>query len=41
MPIGCAPCIKTKGGSPMPYAIHLRKSRADIEAEARGEGESL
>lgn len=25
----------------MPYAIHLRKSRADIEAEARGEGESL
>lgn len=25
----------------MPYAIHLRKSRADLEAEARGEGESL
>ena len=25
----------------MPYAIHLRKSRADIEAEKRGEGESL
>lgn len=25
----------------MPYALHLRKSRADIEAEARGEGESL
>ena len=25
----------------MPYAIHLRKSRADIEAERRGEGESL
>lgn len=25
----------------LPYAIHLRKSRADLEAEARGEGESL
>lgn len=25
----------------MPYALHLRKSRADLEAEARGEGESL
>lgn len=25
----------------MPYAIHLRKSRTDLEAEARGEGESL
>lgn len=25
----------------MPYAIHLRKSREDLEAEARGEGESL
>lgn len=25
----------------MPYAMHLRKSRADLEAEARGEGESL
>lgn len=25
----------------MPYALHLRKSRADIEAEMRGEGESL
>lgn len=25
----------------MPYAAHLRKSRADIEAEKRGEGESL
>ncbi len=25
----------------MPYCIHLRKSRADLEAEARGEGESL
>ena len=25
----------------MSYAIHLRKSRADLEAEARGEGESL
>lgn len=25
----------------MSYAIHLRKSRADIEAEKRGEGESL
>ena len=23
------------------YAIYLRKSRADIEAEARGEGETL
>lgn len=25
----------------MPYAIYLRKSRADIEAEAHGEGETL
>lgn len=25
----------------MPYAIYLRKSRADIEAEQRGEGETL
>lgn len=25
----------------MPYAIYLRKSRADMEAEARGEGETL
>ena len=25
----------------MPFALHLRKSRADIEAELRGEGESL
>lgn len=25
----------------MPYALHLRKSRADVEAELRGEGESL
>lgn len=25
----------------MPYCIYLRKSRADIEAEARGEGETL
>ena len=25
----------------MPYAIYLRKSRADLEAEARGEGETL
>lgn len=25
----------------MPYAMHLRKSRADLKAEARGEGESL
>lgn len=25
----------------MPYALYLRKSRADIEAEARGEGETL
>lgn len=25
----------------MPYAMYLRKSRADIEAEARGEGETL
>lgn len=25
----------------MPYAIYLRKSRADVEAEARGEGETL
>ena len=25
----------------MPYCIYLRKSRADLEAEARGEGESL
>lgn len=25
----------------MPYLIYLRKSRADIEAEARGEGETL
>ncbi len=25
----------------MPYAIYLRKSRADAEAEARGEGETL
>lgn len=25
----------------MPYAMHIRKSRADIEAELRGEGESL
>ena len=25
----------------MPYAMHLRKSRADLEAEARGEGDSL
>lgn len=25
----------------MQYCIYLRKSRADIEAEARGEGETL
>ena len=25
----------------MPYLIYLRKSRADAEAEARGEGETL
>lgn len=25
----------------MPYAMYLRKSRADAEAEARGEGETL
>lgn len=25
----------------MPYCIYLRKSRADAEAEARGEGETL
>lgn len=25
----------------MSYAIYLRKSRADAEAEARGEGETL
>lgn len=25
----------------MPYCIYLRKSRADVEAEARGEGETL
>ena len=25
----------------MPYAIYLRRSRADLEAEARGEGETL
>lgn len=25
----------------MPYAMYLRKSRADVEAEARGEGETL
>ena len=25
----------------MPYAMYLRKSRADMEAEARGEGETL
>ena len=25
----------------MPYLIYLRKSRADMEAEARGEGETL
>ena len=25
----------------MPYLIYLRKSRADLEAEARGEGETL
>lgn len=25
----------------MPYAIYLRKSRADLDAEARGEGETL
>lgn len=25
----------------MPYCLYLRKSRADLEAEARGEGESL
>lgn len=25
----------------MPYAMYLRKSRADLEAEARGEGETL
>ena len=23
------------------YAVYLRKSRADLEAEARGEGETL
>ena len=25
----------------MPYSMYLRKSRADAEAEARGEGETL
>ena len=25
----------------MPYCAYLRKSRADMEAEARGEGETL
>lgn len=29
------------GGKACLTAIHLRKSRADLEAEARGEGESL
>lgn len=28
-------------GGPAMYAIYLRKSRADVEAEARGEGETL
>ena len=28
-------------GSTMPYCIYLRKSRADAEAEAHGEGETL
>ena len=28
-------------GSDIMYAIYLRKSRADREAEARGEGETL
>ena len=30
----------TAKGVPM-YCIYLRKSRADLEAEARGEGETL
>ena len=32
---------KFKGATKMPYCIYLRKSRADLDAEARGEGESL
>lgn len=30
-----------KGSENMPYCLYLRKSRADVEAEARGEGETL
>lgn len=30
-----------KGGFPLAYCLYLRKSRADAEAEARGEGETL
>ncbi len=25
----------------MPYCLYVRKSRADVEAETRGEGETL
>lgn len=30
-----------QGGNAMPYAIYLRKSRVDLEAEAHGEGDTL
>ena len=30
-----------KGRLRLPYCMYLRKSRADLEAEARGEGETL
>ena len=37
------PGMKTLGfgGVFMSYCMYLRKSRADLEAEARGEGETL
>ena len=37
----CAPVIICERSLPMPYCIYLRKSRADVEAESRGEGETL
>ncbi len=33
--------IPFKGSDFLPYCMYLRKSRADLEAEARGEGETL
>ena len=40
-PIRAVSYYHPKGGIFLPYAMYLRKSRADMDAEARGEGETL